>query len=88
MRNVVEKKLRLFKGCVGTAVTVVCRSCVSVCVAGVGDNDRVHVFSQFARLRFPCHSWTTLVSSQSHVSMEAVLVREGKISDFLQGNGE
>ena len=85
MRNVVEKKLRLFKGFVGTAVTVSCRSCVS-CVAGVGDNGRV--FSQFARLRFPCHSWTTLVSSQSRVSTEAVLVREGKISDFLQGNGE
>ena len=87
MRNVVEKKLRLFKGFVGTAVAVVCRSCVCVC-GGVGDNDRVHVFSQFARLRFPCHSWTTLVSSQSHVSTEAVLVREGEISDFRQGNGE
>ena len=31
MGNVVEEKLRLFKGFVGTAVTVACRSCVSVC---------------------------------------------------------
>ena len=44
---VVEEKVRLFKGFVGTAVAVSCRSCVSVC-GGVGDNDRVHVFTQFA----------------------------------------
>ena len=43
----VEKKLRLLKGFVGTAVTVSCRSCVFVC-GGVGDSDRVRVFSQFA----------------------------------------
>ena len=51
MRNVVEEKLRLFKGFVGTAVTVSCRSCVFMC-GGVGDNDRVRVFSQLLSSSF------------------------------------
>ena len=41
------RKITTLQGFVGTAVTVACRSCVFVC-GGVGDNDRVRVFSQFA----------------------------------------
>ena len=79
-----SRKITALQGVVGAAVTVSCRLCVPVC-DGVGDNDRVGVFSQFALVFvFPAtrgRRWCR----HNLVSMEAALVREGEISDFLQG---
>ena len=84
MRNV-EEKLRLLKGVVGTAVTVVCRSCVSVC-GGVGDNDRVRVFSQFALVFvFPATRGQHWCRHNLACQWRQCWSVKGKISDFLQG---
>ena len=48
MRNAVEKKLRLFKGCV-VRLWQWCVVRVYAC-GGVGDNDRVHLFSSLFSL--------------------------------------
>ena len=45
--EMLSRKNRALQGFVGMAVTVSCRSCVSVC-GGVGDNERAGMFSQFA----------------------------------------